>query len=144
MLRTTRRFHDLAANVYVAFFGSLASIAAFSWYVYDKFSFTRSDLSELILLLIVLILLPASLYSVRVRQENLAFRSAARTVHRINHNYRDVLCKMFGGEHPITDREVLQIQEMKTLEYVCQATARMFTVLTHAECVVTVKLIISA
>jgi hypothetical protein len=126
----------------VAFFGALASIAGFFWFIYDKFSPAPSEILELIILLVVALILGALFYfSIRVRQENAALRRTAATIHKINHDYRDALSKMFGGNHPVTD-EVARIQcERETLQAVCQSAARIFNSFTHADCMVTIKLI---
>jgi hypothetical protein len=108
----TKRLHDLAANVYLAAAGAIASVAAFGWIIYDKFSPKASDLAELIILLIVILMIGAiGYYSIRVRQENNALRRAIETIHKINHDYRDVLSKIFGGNPLPTQGRVLRKNE---------------------------------
>src|SRR6266496_767745 len=135
-------YRTLATNVYVQFFGSLASILGFFWIIYDRFSPSHHDILELIISLIAgFIFFGINIYSVRVRQENDALKRAAFTVHNINHHYRDTLCQMFGGKQPINDPKVLITQEQQTLELVCAHIARIYNSLIHADCMVTVKVI---
>jgi hypothetical protein len=142
MAPLTNNLHDFAANVYIAALGSIASIAAFFWFIYDKFSPAPEDIFELVILLIVvLFFIGLGYYSIRVRQENSAFRRSVGTIHKINHDYRDILSKMFGGEEPITDERVKIQNERDTLQAVCQALAKMYNSFTHVDCMVTVKLI---
>lgn len=144
MTPRTKTLHDIAASVYLAAAGAIASVVAFGWFIYDKFSPTPwSDLAELVILLLVgVVVIGFGLYSVRVRQENNALRRAIDTIHKINHDYRDVLSKVFGGKQPITDPEARIVElERATLQAVCQSTAKIFNSFTHADCMVTVKLI---
>jgi len=151
MTLPTNKVHAVLANPYVAFFGSIASIAAFLWFIFEKI-YTPStggappsdDLEVIILIVAAVVILGIGFYSVRVRQENRAFRKAAEKFHKINHDYRDVLCKMFGREESVTDRTELAKQELLSLESVCQTIAQMFNWFTHGECMVTVKLITRA
>jgi hypothetical protein len=98
----------LATNIYIQFFGALASIVGFFAIVYDRVSFSRNDLLELVIGLIVgLIILGINIFSFRMWQENSALKRAVYTVHTVNHHYRDTLCQMFGGKEPITDPSCL-------------------------------------
>lgn len=87
-----------------------------------------------------LLLLAGVAYSVRVRQQNSRLRSVPAALHRINHDYRDVLSQVFGGQVLPPDKERAHL-ELRTIESTCQKIAQIFTVLIQRECTVTVKLI---
>ena len=142
MAHILQKVRDLATNVYIAFAGAIASICGFFWVIYDKFSPAPSEVLQLIILLLIgLIFAVISYYSIRVRQENAAFIRAAATIHKINHDYRDALSKMFGGKQPVAN-EIDRIQcERETLQAVCQSAAKIFNSFTQADCMVTIKLI---
>ncbi len=140
----TKRFYDLLANVYVAFFGSVASIAGLIWFAFDKLQPSAIVWSALVL--VALIFLSAiSIYSIRVRQENIQFRQFIKILHRINHDYRDMLSAAFKHQpHEFTGSEYsdfLKKSEKDTIRSVCQKIAKVYTAFTHSDCTVTVKLI---
>lgn len=86
-------------------------------------------------------LFAALVYSVRVRQENIAVRRIPATIHRINHDYRDALSELFGDPTAAPSDETRTKKEVQVLESVCQRLATMFHELTKKPCTVSVKLI---
>jgi hypothetical protein len=89
----------------------------------------------------ILTLLAAVIYSIRIRQENLAFRRLPEHLHRVNHGYRNVLSALFGDTHVVPTEEEMRKAERKTLESVCQKISAIFSALTHVPCTVTIKFI---
>jgi hypothetical protein len=74
-------------------------------------------------------------------KENEAFKYAAEQFHKINHDYRDILCEMFSGSKPKTDKDELRRFERRILESVCQKVEKIFRKFIEADCMVTVKYI---
>jgi hypothetical protein len=140
----TRRFYDLIRNVYVAFVGSVASIVALLWFAIDKLQPSTLVWSFLVPVTL-LFLLAISIYSIRVRQENIQFRNLIKILHRVNHDYRDMLSGAFKNQpHDFTRSQYfdfLKRGEKTTLKSVCQKVAKIYTAFTHSDCTVTVKLI---
>jgi hypothetical protein len=140
----TRRLYDFLANVYLAFFGSIASIVALIWFALDKVQPTTFVWLFLVPTTFILFSVVA-IYSIRVRQENIQFRNFMKTLHRINHDYRDMLSAAF--KHPSQEFDpdqylnFLKQSEIQTIRSACQKVAKIFTAFTHSECTVTVKLI---
>jgi hypothetical protein len=86
------------------------------------------------------LLFVAMVYSIRVRQENIAIRRIPATIHRINHDYRDALSVLFGSPAVVPTDEMRTKNEVQILESVCQRLAVLFQQLTKKPCTVTVKL----
>jgi hypothetical protein len=143
MTRNTKKLHNFFASIHVAWCGSVASIIALVWYAYD--SFKPSGLRLLVLICFAIaagIFLGVAIYSIRVRQENKQFREACKTLHRINHDYRDTLSNTFSGVAHTPDlATAAKLSELKTLKSACQKIAKIYSGLTHCDCCVTVKLI---
>ena len=71
--------------------------------------------------------------------ENKNLKECATTLHRINHNYRDVLHDMFGkAGSPQAAKEAV---EQRMLKAACEKIAEIFSLLIGTKCIVTVKLI---
>lgn len=144
MLLPTKRFYDLLVNVYIAFFGSVASIVALIWFALEKVQ--PSNFVWYCLVPSAFIFLSAiAIYSIRVRQENIQFRNFIKILHRVNHDYRDMLAAAFKNQpHEINGSQYcdfLKQSERKTLKSACQKIAKVYTAFTHSDCMVTVKLI---
>lgn len=95
----TRRLHEFFGNVYIAFFGAVASIVALLLWLIDKYNITFSALTWWIIASTAFFLFSGiAIYSIKVRLENIQFRNLTEILHEINHNYRDALCSIF--KHP--------------------------------------------
>jgi len=145
MTKGTKRIYDLLSNVWIAFLGSIASIAGLIWFAIEKVQIT-TVLWLVVLLSAFALLFAIAIYSIRVRLENIQFRNFVKTLHRINHDYRDMLSAAF--KHPPqalgTDGYInfLKQSESKTIKSVCQKISKVFSTFTRRECTVTVKLIV--
>lgn len=140
----TKRVYDFLSNVYVAFLGSIASIAGLIWFAVDKIQPTM--ILWLFVVPIAIVLLSAiTVYSIRVRLENIQFRSFTRILHRINHDYRDMLSAAFKNQNQGLSADdhinFLKQNETRTINSVCQRISKIYSTFTHGECTVTVKLI---
>ena len=150
MTLPTSRVHAVLSHPAVTFIASLCTIAAFIWAIFEKFyarppegSLAASEYWEvLILAIFALPLVALAIYSIRVRQENRAFRLLMEKLHKINHDYRDILCQTFGGkENPKEPHPGRAKQELQALSSVCQTASKIFNSFTHSDCMVTIKLI---
>jgi hypothetical protein len=138
---SARRLHVFLSDARVNLLVSLATILSFFGWVYGTFQLTGGSFLRFLLFLVLAPFLATTvIYSIRVRQENRAFRHVPTILHRINHNYRDVLSKLFG--HGAAGNLTLRMRlEREALVSVCQSISEIFTLLTHVPCTVTVKLI---
>ena len=145
MKMSARRVHDFLEDTWIAFFGSVASIVSLAWFAYLEIKPSPWAVVAAVLLpLSFIVFLSASIYSIRVRQENRAFRECVKALHRINHDYRDTLCAIFrhtGHKPDLQHRDYATESERKTVKSVCQKIAKIYTGLTHSDCTVTVKLV---
>jgi hypothetical protein len=143
MTRNARRLHDFFANIHVAWCGSAASIISLVCYAYETLKPTGWRLLALICFGIAAAAFAGvAIYSIRVRQENKQFREACKTLHRINHDYRDTLSATFSGAAHTPDlATAAKFSELRTLKSACQKIAKIYSGLTHCDCTVTVKLI---
>lgn len=138
----TRRLHDLALNPWLVVGGSAASIIALILYLWEKSAGHPHVLSICVVGLGTVAYLGGLLYSLFVRQENDALRDMAYQLHRINHDYRDVLHRTFAGNAPRTSRTELVAMEIEALKCVTKRIERIFvSLLRGRSCTVTVKLI---
>ncbi len=69
------------------------------------------------------------------------WRSIPEIIHKINHDYRNVLSQLFGDSSQPSE-EMRRREEKRTLESACQKIANIFSALTHVRCTVTVKFIV--
>ncbi len=146
MEESTKHFHDLMRGqtiAYIGLIGSVASIVSLVAWAYSKLPTGWAGLLLLSALALSLLALVAvsSIYSLRIRQENRAFRRSQHVLHAINHNYRGVLNDVFG-ETKIHSMERRAQLEKDTLRSVCEELSRLFLAFTHVPCTVTVKLIV--
>ncbi len=144
MTRNMRRICDFCANVYVAFLGSLASILALLWFVFERLN-PSTLIWGITVPIAVICLFAIGIYSVSVRKENIHFRTLIWILHRINHTYRDALSSVFRYAAP-TDNTKDSIEsgiklERDTLQSVCANLASLYGGFTHRSCTVTIKLI---
>lgn len=135
--------HKLAENPWFIILASLASIAGFFWYLYDRVVEHPPILSGVVFAVALLLLLVGIFYSLKIRSENFSLRDVASTFNEINHIYRDSLKDMFGGTDPIDKPEDLLAEEERVLRSVCQRVENIFIKLTNRDCMVTVKLLLT-
>jgi len=136
-----RSAHKIAENPWVVIIFGFASLASFVWFLYDKLSANPSVLSTLIFVGVLIIFLGAFLYSFHIRQEISALRDMAKHIHRINHNYRDILKSTFSEQPTESNKlDIVGIEE-NTIKSVCQRIEKIFSRLIRKDCLVTVKLI---
>jgi len=143
---TTRRIHDFLANSWVAFVGSVASILSLAWFAYLEIKPSPWSIVGAVLLPVAFgVFLGVAIYSIRVRQENRAFRDCMKVLHRINHDYRDTLSATFRNTSQRPEeagsRDYVAHSERKTIKSVCEKIAKSFSAFTHSDCMVTVKFI---
>lgn len=142
MTAGTRKIREILNSRWFDVLAGSCSIVGFFWFVYAKFEPTGDQLATFVFWLCAA---PAFVglvvYSIRVRQENRAFESFTKTLHKVNHDYRNVLRELFGPAHSFENEEVRSVCEQRTLRSVCQKVAEIFGNLTHVKCSVTVKLI---
>ena len=142
MNRIVKTAHKLALNPWLVLAGTVSSIAAFLWMTYDFLVKTKPQYLSIISFSFSLaIFCIIHFYSVYVRRENSALRRIAYHIHRINHEYRNVLCEKFSGDNPAMKQEELISVEKDTLQSVCSRIEKIFTLLIGRDCMVTVKLI---
>lgn len=142
MNRFMRGVHDVAASPWVVLIGTLASVSSFLWMFHDQvIAPTPSSVSIVAFILSITFMLGVGMYSARIRQTNRAFADAMKHIHKINHDYRDVLHAMFHGPKPETDPDRLCQAEEQTLRSVCQRLRDIFDGLIGKASTVTVKLI---
>lgn len=143
---STRLFHNVMRGQAVAWLGLVGSVASIISLVAWAFLQLPSGWAGLLLLSslaasLLIVVAAATLYSVRIRQENRAFRRSVEVMHRINQAYRDVLSDVFG-EKNISDIGRRAEIEKETLTSLCHELARLFLAFTHVPCTVTIKLIV--
>ena len=141
MRPVTRRVHDFLNNTWtllvLALFAAVGVVLPF----FGDITVGRTFAAWTIHLAATVVLFAALVYSFRVRQENIVLRRVPATVHSVNHNYRDVLCTLFGDrQNPPTD-DLRVKAEVRVLESVCQRLAGVFRDLVRMPCMVSVKLI---
>jgi protein-S-isoprenylcysteine O-methyltransferase Ste14 len=105
----TKRFHDLMRSQTIAWIGLAGSVASIISIVAWAYSTLPQGWAGLLLLSILamcllIVVAAATLYSVRVRQENRALRRSLEVLREINSNYRDVLSSVFGEMAMIRSR----------------------------------------
>ncbi|MEW8525173.1 MAG: hypothetical protein AB2552_19180 [Candidatus Thiodiazotropha endolucinida] len=140
MKLVTKHAHALSGNPWFIIIGTISSISAFLWYMYDKALNYPTVLSGIYLFASVSILLVGVIYSIKVRSENYALRKIAETFNEINHIYRDTLREMFGGDDPVTNPVDLLVEEERALRSVCQRVENIFSRVINRDCMVTIKL----
>jgi len=88
----------------------------------------------------------ATVYSIRIRQENRCFRSMCHQMHTINHTYRDALAQTFKEVSRETNKKLAKTKaqelEKEVVTSVCQRLAKIYSLLLHCDCMVTAKLIV--
>jgi len=142
MKLSTKGLHNLASNPLSVFFGTIASVLSFCWLVYEKVIIQAPGiLSILIFLLCIVFFISIGAYSGVVRRREIAFHGIMKRIHKINHDYRDILRAAFGGEKTITERHKLVEVEERILRSVCQQIREIYELLINRPCMVTIKLI---
>ena len=143
---SAKRGHDVMRGhtvAYVGLIGSVASIVSLVAWAYTQLPRGWAGLVLLSFLAVSFLAVvgAASLYSLRIRQENRVFRISHEVLHKINHNYRDVLSDVFG-DRKVEERVRRAGIEKETLRSVCEELSKLFLAFTHVPCTVTVKLIV--
>jgi hypothetical protein len=138
MTRSMHLFHDAAENKWVVFLGTIASILSFVLALRTEFKSIPIDFG---LAFVITAFFATAFYSVRVREQILAWQKVCPLIHNINHTYRDVLSAAFGEQVVNTDADSGQKSERATVMVACQKIASIFSAITLRECTVTVKLI---
>jgi hypothetical protein len=143
---STRQTHDVMRGLTVAYIGIVGSFASIlSLLIWAYFQLPKGwggfALLTALAVSLLLVVCAATFYSVRIRQENRAFRRGQDVLHSINHNYRDVLSDAFGEQRVESDKGRADI-EKEVLQSVCAELARLFDAFTHVSCTVSVKLIV--
>jgi hypothetical protein len=142
MRPAARLLNDLASNPWFVVGGTAASIIGLVLYVWEKISGYAHILSITIFVLGVSVYLLGLFYSIIVRQENDALRHMAAHLHRINHDYRNILHSTFSGNTPCTSRKDLVKMEIEALKSATKRIESIFvSLLGGRPCTVTVKLI---
>lgn len=138
----TRRLHDFLNSVWVVLILAVLSALSGTIQIWDKFRPSVGSRTGFAvgLSLVTVVLAAAVFYSIRVRQTNAAFRTVPAVLHKINHDYRDVLSQMFGKQEIATE-DTRRRAELLTLQSACQKIANIYSALTHVQCTTTVKLI---
>lgn len=140
MRQNTQKLNAIATNPWFLVVSGISSIAAFMWFVYDKYSATPGVIPTIALVGALAILVSGYVYSVRVRAENIALRGLSEVFHEINQIYRDKLREVFCSDSPETDPESLLAQEELALKGVCQRIDSIFSRVLNRNCMVTLKL----
>jgi hypothetical protein len=136
---STRKIREFLDNTWVVMLLTILSAATGLLAVYQAFG--------LRVLWVVLFvpafvgLAAAIIYSIRIRQENASFRRLPEVLHKINHDYRDVLSKCFGDPGAVPPEQVRLQEEVATVTSACQKIAQIYSDLTHVPCTVTAKVI---
>lgn len=141
MKPSTQKLYVVAANPWFLVVSGASSIAAFMWFVYDKYSSDPGVIPTIVLVGALTILFAGYVYSVRVRSENIALRGLSEVFYEINQIYRDKLRELFCSESPVTDPENLLAEEELALKGVCQRVENIFSRVLNRNCMVTVKLV---
>lgn len=144
MERSTRLAQDIASSPWTVIAGTLASVASLFWMIYDKAVVQSTGLLSVgVFVASVLFFFVACSMSIRSHRKVVAFEDATRRLHKINHDYRDVLSATFRADAPTSSRAILVEAEERTVRAVCQQIKEIFDGLVGRSCVVTVKLIAS-
>lgn len=142
MKRGTRAIHDAAASPWAVLAGTIASVSSFCWVVYDKIIATvPGALSIFVFVVCITFFTSVGVYSAVIRRRVGAFQNAMKRIHRINHDYRDVLHATFHSDQPDTEQQKLLRAEEHALRSVCQQINGIFESLVGRSCMVTIKLI---
>jgi len=87
----------------------------------------------------------AAIYSIRVREKLMALQNAARFVHDVNHEYRNVLSEALGPHEDLQQTDPIDPElvkrEREIIETVCHRIAAIYTALISRPCTVTVKVL---
>lgn len=142
MTKTTSIIHNVASNPWTILIANIASTLSFLWLICDKAVIKSPSMGSVVVsFTAVSIFAGLSIYSGRIRSQNIAYQESFQRLHKINHYYRDTLCSLFYGDKPETKTEVLITLEEQTIKAVCQQVKEIFDTLIRKPCMVTVKLI---
>lgn len=141
MKATTQRLNVIATNPWFLVLSGISSIAAFMWFLYDKFGGKPDVLPGISFIGALTALSIGYIYSIRVRSENIALRDLSAMFYEINRIYRDELREQFCSDAPATDPESLLAEEELVLKGVCQRVDSIYSRVTNRRCMVTVKLV---
>ena len=142
MTEISSKIKAIASNPWAVIIANIASTVSFLWLVYDKTIAKSPSLTSVVIsFTAVIFFMAVSLYSARIRSQNIAYQMSLRRFHKINHYYRDTLCSLFFGDDPETDIDKLVPFEAQTMKAVCQQIKEIFDDIIGKPCMVTVKLI---
>ena len=142
MKKSISLLHDIGSHPLTALVGTLVGILSFGWFFYDKIVALKTGIaSSTAFIIFFSIFLGIGFYSFRVRQRERALCDGFKRIHKINHDYRDALYRMFQAEQPVTDKQHLIQAEEHTLRAVCQQIKEIYEGLIGKPCMVTIKLI---
>jgi hypothetical protein len=142
MTGVTRWLNDTVENRWVVFSGTVASLASF--FMAFRLGF-QNVFANATLACTLTLFVATAIYSIRVREKLMALQNAARLVHDINHEYRDVLSEALGPHENLQqtgpiDPELVK-REREVIETVCNRIAAIYTALISRPCTVTVKIL---
>jgi len=143
MKLTTQKLSNITANPLFLVGSGISSIAAFMFYLYDKYGSAPGVISSITFYGTLAVLSLGYVYSARIRSENIALRGLSEVFFEINQIYRDKLREQFCSDSPVTDPENLLAEEELALKGVCQRIAAIFSSVTNRRCMVTIKLVTS-
>lgn len=141
MKEAAHKLNIIATNPWFLVISGISSIAAFMWFLYDKYGNKPAVIPSLVLAGALIALSFGYIYSVRVRTENIALRNLSKIFFEINQIYRDKLRELFCSDDPETDPGSLLSEEELALKGVCQRIDSIFSLVTNRRCMVTVKLV---
>lgn len=136
-----RQLDTIASNPWFLVANGFASIAIFMWFIYGETTGNPETVSLVLLVISLIVLSVACIYSIKVRVENIALRSISELFYEINEIYRDKLREMFCSDAPVTAQMDLLAEEELALKAVCERIERIFNRVTHRSCLVTIKLV---
>lgn len=137
-----KAIHKLAASPWTVLISTVGSILGLGVLLYDRFFNDSTFVAPIVLFISSTILYVAvSMYSVKVREDNLKLQEIAESFREINSIYKDRLFELFFGDDPIIEREELQAIEKSTITSICQRISQIYSKLISKDCVVSVKLL---
>jgi len=138
----TQKLNAIATNPWFLIVSGISSIAAFMWYVYDKYQVTPPSVTQAIVFSIaLLIFIIGFIYSIQVRTENIALRESSKILYEINKIYQYNLHEEFFGSDPVTNPKTLLAREELVLKGICQRISGIFSRIINRNCMVTLKIV---
>lgn len=143
MDRPVKRLEIFLAHPVTIFLATFSSIGSFLWMIYDKFTKNYPSSASIALFIIsIVFFVLVHLLTIKVRNSNSILLTIPKTIHEINHIYRDKLYEVFHSDNPIDDKSVLIKHEKETIKAVLERISSLFTALIGRECTATVKIVV--